>query len=292
VGKPPINPVINPNSFVGYMLSISEKKRIRILCFVIRGLFVSIAYFHICVSLFSMQVIIIDLSCFFLMRIYKAWLKSQEEDTCPNEIAAMSIIRIITNISAHGTPIIAAQDWSPNAKLWQHNIQSNYRSRANSLKQGAAEIIHGILAIVKDMGLTVVKNIEYESDDMAATIAMSCKDSGLSSCIVSNSPRLIPLIEHGIHIQEPFGRKRTRSWCKQNYNLEPKQVPDLFAITGNSRVDGVVGIGRKRAHALLSTWENVETIVSMPECNDSLVNTIKSESYKVLTNKVVLQPPF
>ncbi len=236
-----------------------------------------------------MSTIIIDLSCFFVARIFKAWEIADDPDLIPDEIAAMSIAKISQTINPHANTVIAAQDMD-DENTWQCDLSSEYCPRNRSLDSKVREAGKKFIRTIEKMGVTIVRIPGRESDDVAAMIARRTIRRRGDVTVVSNSLRLLPLMDRGIHIREPFGKKRSYHWCRTRYGIEPLQMPDYLALVGCRRFKGVPGIGEKRAKNLLRTWNNIETIVSLPSGNDGDINRVKKYSYQALIAKVMAIP--
>lgn len=241
-----------------------------------------------CAGGMLVRMIIIDLSCFFVARVLRAWEKDADTGGYgPEETAALSIARI-ANIKPHADVIIAGMDLSKGSRVWQQDICPDYRPRAASIAPDVAEAADRMIQTIQGMGIEVVTADGMESDDLAAAIALRLLARGQGVTVVSNSLRLLPLTGQGATIRDPFGGKRTRHWCESRFHVRPDQIPDYLALTGCSRFPGVPGIGPKRAARTLRVWPDVETVVSLPSCGGSVLSRIRQHAYRALINKVMV----
>jgi len=235
----------------------------------------------------GMHTIIIDLSCFFIARIFKAWEQAEERDFIPEDAAAMAIARITQEINPHADVVVAGQVMDPDAQVWQQKISPNYRPKTSSLDTRILHLGNAFSKTIDAMGIPIVNIPGYESDDVAAIIAGQMGGNAGRLTMVSNSSRLLTLLDQGIDISEPFGRRRTRNWCKKKYGIEPCQLPDFLALVGCSRFQGVPQVGVQRAKSVLHAWNDLETIVNLPDCHDQNINRIKKFAYLAITNKIM-----
>jgi len=237
-----------------------------------------------------MHTIIIDLSCFFLARIFRSWEQSGVRDFIPEELAAMAIARITQEINPHADVVIASQDMDTKASVWQQKVSPEYRTRVSRLDEKILELGNSLTQTIGAMGIPIVRFKHRESDDTSAKIAWMMAGQSSRLTIVSNSLRLLPFVDHGIEIREPFGLRRTKNWCNKKYGIAPHQMPDYLALVGCSRFSGVPQIGKKRASGMLRSWDSIEKIVGLPGSNACEINRVKRFAYLALTNKVMACP--
>jgi 5'-3' exonuclease len=230
------------------------------------------------------------MSCFFMTRIVRAWEKANDPDFIPEETAAMSVARIANSVDPHATVLIARQSLKANARVWQHAINPSYRSRVESLDDRMLNMADMMLLTIEGMGVSVLQEEGMESDDLASRVAMDLVQAGGRVSLVSNSLRLLPLLDFGVSIRAPFSGRRSKSWCRRKYGMDSSQMADYLALVGCGRFAGVPQIGPKRAAEALRVWGSIEAIVSLPRCEDRVLNIIKDHAYTALTNKVIALP--
>lgn len=241
----------------------------------------------ICGIIERMSTIIIDLSCFFIARIYRAWERSGDPNFIPEETASMAVSRITQEVDAHAEVVIAGQAMEKCGRVWQQDMSSDYHPVTAGFDEKMLQMGKCFTNTIDKMGIPIVCIDGNESDDTAVAITRRLLDRAGEVTIVSNSLRLLPLLDYGVRIREPFGLRRTRNWCRNFYGIEPIQMPDYLALVGCRRFVGVPGIGKKRARNVLRVWNNTETIIGLPPGNDPDINRIQKWNYRALVNKVM-----
>jgi DNA polymerase I len=108
----------------------------------------------------------------------------------------------------------------------------------------------------------------FEADDLIGTLACRLKDEPELQIIISSGDRdLLQLVENDkvvVDLLKNGGEpaRFNESAVKDKYGLNPKQIPDLKGLTGDTsdNIPGVEGIGEKSATPLLKEFETVEGV--------------------------------
>jgi DNA polymerase-1 len=107
----------------------------------------------------------------------------------------------------------------------------------------------------------------YEADDVLAALAHQAKARGVDTLIVTGDTDTFQLVDPQVRVMTPrrsFGDTviYDQDGIRQRYGLEPKQLIDFKALTGDKsdNVPGVRGVGDKTATALLQKYGSVEAI--------------------------------
>jgi len=96
-----------------------------------------------------------------------------------------------------------------------------------------------------------------EADDVLATLARRFSGPELCVTIATSDKDMLQLVGSGRTVYDPWKEKRYEpDDVKEKLGVEPKLVPDLLALMGDSsdNIPGVPGIGPKRAKEILARW--------------------------------------
>jgi DNA polymerase-1 len=107
----------------------------------------------------------------------------------------------------------------------------------------------------------------YEADDVLGTVARMAAGQGVETLIVTGDRDLLQLVDQHTRVQLP-GRRLGEAQIYDveavhaQYGLEPEQIVDLKALTGDKsdNIPGVAGVGEKTATQLLQTYGTVEGV--------------------------------
>lgn len=117
-------------------------------------------------------------------------------------------------------------------------------------------------------GLCVLRDTQYEADDLIGSALTVARAHGMRSVIVSADKDFGQLI--GDH-DELWDFSKDQRWdahgVKQRLGVRPDQVADFLALTGDAvdNIPGVPGIGPKTAAQLLAHFDTLETLYARVE---------------------------
>ena len=123
-------------------------------------------------------------------------------------------------------------------------------------------------AVAAALGLTVLSDIQYEADDLIGSALASGRRHGCRGVIVSADKDFGQLI--GAE-DEQWDFSRDQRWdtrgVRQRLGVQPEQVADLLALTGDAvdNIPGVPGIGAKTAATLLAHFGTLDALLARIE---------------------------
>src|SRR5690606_3311819 len=123
----------------------------------------------------------------------------------------------------------------------------------------------GCRRIAQALGATVLRDTQYEADDLIGSALEALRRGGLRSVIVSADKDFGQLI--GLH-DEQWDPSRNQRWdgagVKARLGVRPDQVADYLALTGDAidNIPGVPGIGPKTAAILLHHFGTLDALLA------------------------------
>ncbi len=119
--------------------------------------------------------------------------------------------------------------------------------------------------LARSLGIAVFADNRYEADDLIATLAGRCRESGHSICVVSGDKDLAQLVGE-TDTWWDFSRRRRldAAGVHAHFGVHPWQIPDFLALAGDAvdNIPGVPGVGPKTASALLTHFGHLDAIYS------------------------------
>lgn len=113
------------------------------------------------------------------------------------------------------------------------------------------------------LGVQCFSQEGYEADDLMASLGRWARGRGLSVALLASDKDLLQLVDTGVHVLNPQTYAITGpDDVRQKFGVLPRQVPDLFALTGDAadNVRGAEGIGAKTAAALLTHFGDIDAL--------------------------------
>ena len=118
------------------------------------------------------------------------------------------------------------------------------------------------------LGLCVLRDTQYEADDLIGSAVMVARAHGMRSVIVSADKDFGQLIGDG---DEQWDFSKDQRWdahgVKQRLGVRPDQVVDYLALTGDAvdNIPGVPGVGAKTAAQLLANFDSLDALYARVE---------------------------
>ena len=202
-----------------------------------------------------------------IFRCYFAFINRPLINNRGENISALfGFFRNLHFILEHYKPgyLIAAMD--SKTKTFRHEMYDQYKATRPKTPEDLHAQIPWIEEILKELGVPVLQCDGYEADDIIATVAKKCQDSGRTCRILSGDKDLMQLQIDSIQILKPEnggGWKVTdASGVQAEWGVTPEQLLDLLSLYGDTadNVPGVKGIGVKTADTLLIQYKNLDGI--------------------------------
>ncbi len=151
--------------------------------------------------------------------------------------------------------------------------------------------------LVRQLGLTVVAQKGIEADDLMAFLARQAAKAQVPSVLVTSDKDVYQFLNEWISIW-PSGKDEIKGpeAAVEKFGLEPKFLPDFFALVGDAsdNVPGAEGIGPKGAVELIKKFGHLEDILRAAHNGDpqlrplQLKKLLASEEMALLSKQLVV----
>lgn len=204
-----------------------------------------------------------------IFRCYFAFISRPLTNPNGENISALfGFFRNFHYILEHYKPsyIIAAMDST--TKTFRHEFYPEYKATRNKTPDDLHAQVPWITKVLEAMNIPVLQCDGYEADDIIATVAKKCEESGRECRILSGDKDLMQLVTENTNILKPEnggGWKLTKSdGVEAEWGVKPEQLLDLLSLYGDTadNIPGVRGIGVKTASTLLNEYKNLDEIYS------------------------------
>ena len=114
-------------------------------------------------------------------------------------------------------------------------------------------------------GFPLLESKEFEADDLIASYTDQARRAEREVVIVSSDKDFLQLVGEGVTILDPVrNRMCGAETAQEKFGVPPRQVIDVQALAGDSsdNVPGVPGIGVKTAARLISSFGDLESLLS------------------------------
>ena len=157
-------------------------------------------------------------------------------------------------------------------KTFRHEMYPEYKATREKMPDELREQLPDLWRLIEAFNIPRMEMPGYEADDIIGALAVSAKELGIESYIVSGDKDFMQLVNDHIFLYTP-GRQGAkadvvdRKGVEEKWNVQPEQIIDLLGLMGDSsdNVPGVMGIGKKTAVSLLQEYGDLETILANAE---------------------------
>ena len=202
-----------------------------------------------------------------IFRCYFAFINRPLTNPRGENISALfGFFRNFHYILEHYKPghIIAAMD--SKTKTFRHEFYPEYKATRNKTPEDLHAQIPWICEILEGLGIPILQCDGYEADDVIATVAKKCAETGRTCRILSGDKDLMQLVNESTQILKPEnggGWKVTgEEGVFAEWGVKPAQLLDLLSLYGDTadNVPGVQGVGVKTAGKLLTDYHDLDGI--------------------------------
>jgi len=157
-------------------------------------------------------------------------------------------------------------------KKFRKQISPKYKSSREKMPDNLFKQIPKIKKYLKSREIKIVSNSKYEADDLMGilTAYLEQKQKVKKILMVSSDKDMNQLITKKtsrLYYNKKKWHEMTPESVFERYGVRPDQFADYLAIVGDKAddIEGIKGIGPKKAAQLLTKFHNIETIIEQPE---------------------------
>ncbi len=209
----------------------------------------------------SQPVFLID-AMNYIFRAYYGLPTSIESPSGMKTNAVLGYLRTLLRIIREQEPPYIAAAFE-GAHSFRKKLSADYKANRTSPPDDLKVQFEYCRRITEAVGIAAFEVETYEADDVLGSIAVRMADMGHPVVIVTGDKDMTQLVDDRIRIYD----LAKNMWLdaaavKKRLGVEPKQVPDLLALLGDSsdNIPGVPGVGEKTAGKLLAACRTLEDI--------------------------------
>lgn len=200
----------------------------------------------------------------FLHRSYHALPKFSTSKG--EEVGALyGFMRLLLKILRERKPEYLAVCFDSKGGTFRDDLFSEYKANRSATDPGLVSQLITARDLVKALGLKGVYLKGFEADDIIATLARRAGKAGMEAVIISGDKDAAQLVGEKVKMWDGSSPEFSGPEAVlAKYGLPPAQLPDYFALTGDSsdNVPGVAGVGPKSAAKLVQTYGALENILA------------------------------
>ena len=167
---------------------------------------------------------------------------------------------------------------------FRHQMFPDYKANRSPAHDDLIIQIEHLYTIIRAMGFHFLCVEGVEADDVIATLSRFAAQSDIETIIASGDKDLFQLVGGNIKQLDMKGKLYSEADVKEKMGVNPNQILDLLALTGDSadNIPGVPSVGPKTASKWLEQYSNIEGVKANAEKIGGKVGEKLRESFDLL----------
>jgi len=178
--------------------------------------------------------------------------------------AVFGFVNMLNKLKRELSPDYLAVCFDLKGPTFRHKKFPDYKIHRKPMPEDLKVQMDITKQIITAYGIPIFQMQGFEADDIIATLAVKFKDK-VDVFIVSGDKDMLQLVDKYVKIYNPQKDDAVidAKSVFERYKVNPDQITDLLALTGDSsdNIPGVPGIGLKTAADLLGEFDNLENIL-------------------------------
>lgn len=176
-------------------------------------------------------------------------------------------------------------------QTWRHQLWPDYKLNRPPMPQPLQDQLDEVAGYFRNNGLPCLDLAGWEADDVIATLADKAAFAGLAVMILSTDKGFCQLVNSRVLVRNHFDRfNYDLMMVEQKFGLQPHQLVDYWALTGDStnHLPGVTGIGPKTAGHLLDQFGSLDHIlVNMDQLEGKVQQRMQQHWQEALMTRIL-----
>ena len=232
----------------------------------------------------NQQLILVDGSA-FLFRSYFSTLSQNLTNESGFPTGAMfGVVNAIKHLQRKYQDAKIIMIFDAKGSNFRHEMFPDYKANRSPAEDDLVVQIEPLYKIVRAMGFHFLCEQGVEADDVIATLSKLAREEGIETIIASGDKDLFQLVGGNIKQLDMKGKLYGEEEIKEKMGVNPNQILDLLALTGDSadNIPGVPSVGPKTASKWLELYENIEGVKANAEKIGGKVGEKLRESFEIL----------
>jgi len=179
--------------------------------------------------------------------------------------AVFGFTSMLRKLIADHNPDYLAVAFDLPGPTFRHQMYADYKGTREAPPEEFSVQIPMTREVIEAMGIPILTREGYEADDILGTVARLCAERGIDACLVTSDKDARQLLSsHVVMLDTKKGKLTTAEALRAEDGIEPEQVVDVMALSGDSsdNIPGVPKVGPKTALSLIRRYGSLEQVLS------------------------------
>lgn len=170
------------------------------------------------------------------------------------------LIKLLANLDVSHAAVV----FDSGSKTFRNEIFPAYKANRPPCPEDLKPQFSIVREAAESLNLAVLEKINFEADDIIATMAKRFSALGKQVLIVSSDKDLMQLVDDNVFMYDAMKNKMIGiAEVKEKFAVGPEQVLDVLSLMGDAsdNVPGVRGIGPKTAAELIIEYGTLENLL-------------------------------
>ncbi len=170
------------------------------------------------------------------------------------------LIKLLANLDVSHAAVV----FDSGSKTFRNEIFPAYKANRPPCPEDLKPQFSIVREAAESLNLAVLEKINFEADDIIATMAKRFSALGKQVLIVSSDKDLMQLVDDNVFMYDAMKNKMIGvAQVKEKFAVGPEQVLDVLSLMGDAsdNVPGVRGIGPKTAAELIIEYGTLENLL-------------------------------
>ena len=204
--------------------------------------------------------------------------------------AIFGFTKMLMKLLDDKSPDYVAVAFDAKGPTFRHEIFADYKANRPPMPEDLAAQIPYIREVVAGLNVKLLEKEGYEADDIIGTITVLARNQDLNVVIVSGDKDFRQILSENALMWDPMSDKQIDyATIKQDYALEPEQIIEVMALSGDSvdNIPGIPGVGEKTAIDLIQQFHSLEYLLENTDkvAKASVKNRLEQSKDQALLSK-------
>jgi len=177
--------------------------------------------------------------------------------------AIFGFTKMLIKLLDDKSPDYVAVAFDVKGPTFRHAIFKDYKATRPPMPKDMSVQIPYIKDVVAGLSVTILEKEGYEADDIIGTVAIRASNQGFNVIIVSSDKDFRQTLSENTVMWDSMSEKLTDyTAIKRDYGIEPEQIIEVMALSGDSadNIPGIPGVGKKTALSLIQQFHSIENL--------------------------------